>query len=81
MSLIPNTTELYLTRPGQLSSYSVQGERRERWVPRKGAQGEMLPYLVRNSSFATCYMKTTSGAVYSCLEKGCWKKVHDNPKR
>ena len=29
-----------LTRP-QSSSYSVQGERREKWVPRKGVQGEM----------------------------------------
>ena len=29
-----------LTRP-QSSSYSAQGERRERWVPTKGAQGEM----------------------------------------
>ena len=29
-----------LTRP-QSSSYNAQGERRERWVPTKGAQGEM----------------------------------------
>ena len=34
---LPNSS---LTRP-QSSSYSAQGERRERWVPRKGAQGKM----------------------------------------
>ena len=43
-----------LTSP-QSSSYSAQGERRERWVPRN----HLLPYFVRNSSFAACYMKTT----------------------